>query len=307
MLTIVLLVSILIAWSYAAIKSPPLNDLSLHHYTDEGEIAQIKYASEAVVRSMPILGWIEPSLDASVIVSCSRSNSPLCLSTIHASDVLEGSIVVASTGLRSDCRQLLQEANRIILSNRFTFGHPPNLEKLCHNLAVWLTKGLYPQSDEDEEEEDNPPTRPYATVALLSQYDTSDNKVRMFQLHNSGVFQECSFSCLGRLSDVAVREVKRVALSATLKQGTIADGQSTSEQNQASSESLFEKLNKVLKILTRDLSDGSEGQDGHAAVQKGDEDLGLRFEVYLLMRGRTHRAQLSGQQLLKSDSLFAPL
>lgn len=282
-----ILLSILASLSLGAIKkSSSINDLSMRQYTEEGEIAQIKYANEAVVRAMPVIGWIEPSLNASIIISCSHPTSPLCLSGSHdsSSDLFhEEKTVIVSTGIRTDCRQLLQKTNNIILSNRLTFSNPPTIEKLCHNLAIWLTKGMYPRNEDDDNDDDSPSTRPYATAALISQFDMVAKKAKLFQLQNSGSFQECSFSCLGRLSKETLKQVRQSALSVTVTTNEIP---SSSTEKLQYSVSLFSKLNRIIRALALDLY-GTDGIDND-----------VTFEVCMLRHDRIYRAKLSSRQLL---------
>ena len=302
-----ILLGMFVSLALGAIKrsSVSVNDLSLHQYTEEGEIAQIKYANEAVIQAMPILGWIEPSLDASVFITCSHVTSPLCFSGSQTSDVLEERTMIATTGLRTDCRQLLQEANNIMLSNQFIFSNSPTVEKLCNKLAVWLTKGMYSQSGNDEsadDDDDPPPTRPYATAALISQYDTIAKKVKLFQLLNSGSFQECSFSCLGKLDKESVSKIRLVALSDTTISTTITTSSSTESKFRSSfdhesrksleSDALFAKLNKVLRILSLELDQLEEGT--------GSE---IKFQVSLIQHDKICRTELTSQQLLKLSIL----
>jgi 20S proteasome alpha/beta subunit len=298
-----ILLAIFVSLTFGAIKRPPVNDLSLRQYTEDGEIAQVSYANEAVLQAMPILGWIEPSLDASVIITCSHSTSPLCLSTVHMSDVLEGTTIFATTGLRTDCRQLLIEANNIMLSNQFLFSHSSTVEKLCNKLAIWLTKGMYSQSGED----DPPPARPFATAALISQFDAEAKKVKLFQLRNSGSFQECSFSCLGRLSEDTVRKIRRVALSditttitTTTIKSEVHSSSIGSDKNQES-HSLFAKLNIILRTLSVELDCGvdSEGSSNKDEDTEGE----IKFQVCLLLHDRIHRTELTSRQLLKFSVL----
>jgi len=307
-----ILLGMFVSLALGAIKrsSVSVNDLSLHQYTEEGEIAQIKYANEAVIQAMPTLGWIEPSLDASIIITCSYVTSPLCFSGSQTSDVLEERTMIATTGIRTDCRQLLQEANNIILSNQFIFSNSPTVEKLCNKLAVWLTKGMYSQSSNDEsadDDDDPPPTRPYATAALISQYDTIAKKVKLFQLLNSGSFQECSFSCLGKLSKESVSKIRQLALSdPTISTTTISTTITTSSSTESKiplsfdhesrksleSDALFAKLNKVLRILSLELDQLEEGT--------GSE---IKFQVSLIQHDKICRTELMSRQLLKLSIL----
>ena len=206
-----------------ALSSQVRNDMSWNLYTNDGEIAQISYANTGISRALPVVSWCEESSDITVIISASLLPSSLCLSSafIGRSQVLENDFVIAITGYIPDMRQLQVQCAFIYFNYLNTHGSSPNIDYMCNKLSTWLTLGLYPKSDDEASFQDILTTRPYALSCLISSYDKTERKAKLYLLENSGVFRDCHFATLGKISHSCIPKLKQIALDELSKSSMV--------------------------------------------------------------------------------------
>jgi 20S proteasome alpha/beta subunit len=174
----------------ASLKSK--NDMSLHQYTDSGEVAQVYYASKAIQKSSTgLLGYCDS--DFSAVFAISRKLSTLQVAREKPTVKKYGkSLGVAIIGHPADCVYACGKCNLVIQSHILRFGETPLMDNVAKAMSKWVTRGMY-TGDEDAV------LRPVATSVILFGRDLSGTSNRLVLLENSGSIKECDFVSIGYL------------------------------------------------------------------------------------------------------------
>lgn len=171
------------------------HDLSLHLYTEDGQVAQLAYATRAVSQGLPGVGFMDEESGCVALFTANMASSSLALSRGSAFDVTsEGSIVCLTAGYKPDCTYLLNQMNVQIQNHCLTFGEPPNLDHLGSELSQWMTRGMY-RGTED------PMSRPLAASLMIAMYDGDLKRNRLMQVDNTGYINDRRLAVLGALSE----------------------------------------------------------------------------------------------------------
>ena len=185
-------------WNIPLLASKDGSDLSLNRYTDEGELAQITYASRFLAKCNPALGFTAADGNIGVLLRVKRKGSPLLAKPIGSIERAHG-FSMCIVGLESDCSRARRDWHELVESDLFTYGELPSLEKLSGRMSAFFTRGLY-QDCEDKI------SRPLASSAIILQSPrkasahTSVNPARLQIVHNTGLIREGVFATLGSIN-----------------------------------------------------------------------------------------------------------
>lgn len=181
-------------------QSDSVNDLSLNDYTSDGEVAQLFYSAKTIKKSTPFVGWQNRRTNEVFFLSIRKTNSPLGFCTSNQIEKFtddRNRFVIGQVGHHPDIQSVFRRTNEIIQESRLKYGEYPNLDKICRDLSIFLTKGFYPVNRNDVV------SRPLAVSMVLSEYDISTDRAKMILLENSGLSRDSSFVTLGMVSNVA--------------------------------------------------------------------------------------------------------
>lgn len=172
-------------------------DLSLHQYTDKGEVAQITYAGRFISKCLPVVGFTAAKGHLGIILRAKRRGHPLLASPVSTISTDHG-YAMCVIGLESDCSRVRRDWLNVVESDLFTFGEVPSLEKLSSRISSAFTKGLY-------REEEDAITRPLAASVLVVQKPAflggRDRQAKLRVLYNTGSVIEGVFGALGSVSE----------------------------------------------------------------------------------------------------------
>lgn len=195
MLVFIVLMLCLVQSTSRLSKGLGTNDLSLHLYTEDGQVAQLAYAQRAVSRCQPRFGFFDDDTGRIALFSVTKLPPRLVSAHSFSIDVAnEGAIVCLTAGYQSDCTYLLNHKNILIQTHCLTYGEPPNLDSLGSELSEWMTRGMYMQRED-------PLSRPLAASLLIAAHDRDLKRNRLMQVDNSGYISDRRLSMLGSLSD----------------------------------------------------------------------------------------------------------
>jgi 20S proteasome alpha/beta subunit len=166
------------------------NDLSLNHYTDTGEVAQVAYASEAVRKAATAVVGFTLGVNVALLVVKKRQISSLLLPSDGKAIELYGDLILACTGRESDCDASRRYCNLKRNSHLLTFGEEPPVDLLARSLSQWLLRGMYRNDQSDPAAV----ARPLATAAMMACGS------RLVVVECSGSIRDCTFACLGEKS-----------------------------------------------------------------------------------------------------------
>eukprot|EP01038_Epipyxis_sp_PR26KG_P010545 gene10545-14167_t len=163
--------------------SLPINDLSIHQYTTDGEVAQIVYAAKSVEKLSSCVCFIDKKSKIGVLIICNQVESPLLIPR-KANSMISNSpnqkLIWSIIGHPADSRYLSKQLNIIIHENKLIYGEFPSPENLSRQLAVWMTRGMYPREVED------PIGRPLACKVIIPYYSVEKKNIQILIADNSG-------------------------------------------------------------------------------------------------------------------------
>lgn len=165
------------------------NDMSLHQYTENGDVAQISYASRAIEKSSTGLLGLSGS-DYAIVFVIRRKPSRLQVlqklkPAIEKYTTLFG---IAVTGYDAD--STYSKCNLVKQSHILRFGETPLIDNMSRTISKWLTRGMYIGDDEAT-------LRPVASSVLLFGRDNVENPHRLLMVESSGSVKECDFISAG--------------------------------------------------------------------------------------------------------------
>mmetsp|Transcript_33223 Transcript_33223/g.48067 ORF Transcript_33223/g.48067 Transcript_33223/m.48067 type:complete len:279 (+) Transcript_33223:18-854(+) len=207
------------------------NDISMVMYTDKGEIGQLNFASKAISRSCPTIGFVDQNTKCSCVISCSEVPSSLCNQmrrNIEYSSEL-GCVLVIN-GYKPDCDYLRNEYCSYSQNHKLLYAENPPIDCLSSHLSQWITRGLYSEDDEDEIRI----ARPLATSIMLSKYDDLLDKNRLVIIDNSGYIADYKHCITGSISPARQLQLQNSIVSNDIKD---------------SIESLKQRIIEILDIL----------------------------------------------------------
>jgi 20S proteasome alpha/beta subunit len=146
------------------------NDLSIHSYTEEGEIMQIKYASLAIAKSNPLLCFNSKIHQTKVMIAGHRPRSSLSIPTPHEKCIRvlnNGKAVVGMIGYPSDRVATMNYLTDWSTSYFYKYGDNPSIQSIASSVSAWLVRGMYSSSDKEDTS-----LRPIASSAVFA--DLSD-------------------------------------------------------------------------------------------------------------------------------------
>jgi 20S proteasome alpha/beta subunit len=225
--------------------------MSLHQYTESGEVAQISYASQAIQKSsIALLGF---SLKKSaVIFAVKRKLSKL--QVIQSKPIIEvysKSLGIAMSGNPADSEYTRIQCNIVKQLHILRFGEIPSIDYIATTMSKWLTRGMYVG-------EDDVILRPIATALILFGRDAFDDTSRLILVENSGSVKECNFASVGNLpgGQKTLDEIRKVLQLSDI--GSIDNKEETKEN-------IREKLISVVQImLTADEMDGEDQNENES-------------------------------------------
>ena len=165
--------------------------MSLHQYTENGDVAQISYAARAVDKSPSgLLGFSQS--DFAVVFVIRKKPSRLQVlrrskPTIEMCSKLYG---IAVTGNDADCTYTRSKLNLVKQSHILRFGETPLIDNMSRTISRWLTRGMYIGDEE-------PTSRPVASSVLLFGRDDIETPHRLLMVESSGSVKECDFISAG--------------------------------------------------------------------------------------------------------------
>lgn len=185
------------------------NDMSLHQYSESGDVAQVHYASQAI-RNSPI-GLVGFSHDCyKVVLAITKRPSALqvCQKEKQIIEKYGKFLGVAMTGYLADCTYARTKCNLVKQSHILKFGEIPLIDNIAKTMSKWLCRGMY-IGDEDAI------IRPVATAILLFGRDVSETLNRLVLVENSGSVKDCEFVSLGYLpgGENTSRKIKEIVKS----------------------------------------------------------------------------------------------
>jgi len=185
-----------------------LNDLSMHKYTDNGEVAQLAYAARAVARSSPRLSFKDEETGCILLFAFNKADSDL--SSRFSSGIEfapEAQTVLLPAGYGPDSRYLLNQVNMVVQNHCLVYGEAPNLHNLAMQISRWVTRGMY-RGGED------PIARPLASAVVLAAAEDSGGSEaaanRLVQVDNTGAVTERRVSMMGAMSAVLQEKLLRI-------------------------------------------------------------------------------------------------
>lgn len=252
------------------------NDMSLHQYTESGEVAQVYYASKAVQKSSTgLLGYCDS--DFSAVFAISKKVSTLQVARAKPTVEKYGkSLGIAMTGHPADCVYACSKCNLVVQSHILRFGETPLMDNVAKAMSKWVTRGMY-IGDEDAV------LRPVATSIVLFGRDLCGTSNRLVLLENSGSIKECDFFSTGYLPGGAVtlKKIEAVVRASRANVGGTMHGDSRERQ-----QSLIVEIAATILEATEDFyAESSEsltqpsGNSGEFKNDEGKSDINIECTV----------------------------
>ena len=182
------------------------NDLSLHQYSEGGEVVQVSYASQAVDRSSTgLIGFSERDFSVVFAIRPKPSSLQVLPASKFVIEKFTQSVGVAMCGYSADNEYSRSKCNLVKQLHILRFGETPLIDNVAKSMSRWLTRGMYIG-------EEDAVLRPVATAVLLFGRDSSDSSHRLVLVENSGSVKECSFVSTGNIpgSAVTLMNIQRI-------------------------------------------------------------------------------------------------
>jgi 20S proteasome alpha/beta subunit len=246
------------------------NDMSLHQYTDSGEVAQVYYASNAIQKSSTgLLGYCDSDFSAVFVIS--KKLSTLQVARDKSTVEKYGkSLGVAMIGHPADCVYARGKCNLVIQSHILRFGETPVMDNVAKAMSKWVARGMY-IGDEDAV------LRPLATSIILFGRDLSGTSNRLVLLENSGSTKECDFVSIGYLpgGSTTLKKVEAIVQASRSKASGTMHLDSRERQ-----QSLIAKIAGTLLEATEDFySESSESATQPSGDGGESENYGIKSDV----------------------------
>ena len=168
------------------------NDISLHQYTESGEVAQVYYASKAIQKSSTgLLGYCDNDFTVVFVISKKLSTLQVLRQKTRV-EKYGKSLGVVMIGHPADRVHASSKFNLLVQSHILRFGEAPLMDNVAKAMSKWVTRGMY-IGDEDAV------LRPVAASIVLFGRDLSGTSNRLILLENSGFVKECDIVSVGYL------------------------------------------------------------------------------------------------------------
>ncbi len=168
-------------------------DRSIVTFSPEGRMYQVEYARKAVENlSTTTVGVV---FSGGIVLAATRQTSKLLVTDVNEKVVkVDEHLGIASCGIISDCRVLIDYARVRAQINRITYNEPIEINALAKDIA-----------DRKQRFTQIGGIRPYGVGFLIA---GSDSSPRMFETDPSGTIREWKAQAIGRGS----KEAKKVLL-----------------------------------------------------------------------------------------------
>lgn len=165
------------------------NDLDLSEYDENGEVKQLLYAHNHVRNSPPVVFFMVPSENTTVILAAHQSKNRLLTGFHHFRRIhhfKDSHLVAAIVGYHSDNNAVVQYIHEALISYQFRYGSYPSVFNLANKIGRYLVRALYTsEEDEDDGNDQERVNRPMACDALL----LSIKDQRAIHVQNAGCTQ----------------------------------------------------------------------------------------------------------------------
>jgi 20S proteasome alpha/beta subunit len=182
------------------------NDMSLHQYSESGDVAQVYYASQAIKNSpIGIVGFSHDFYKVVLAITKKPSALQVCQKEKRIIEKYGKYLGVAMTGYLPDCTYARTKCNLVKQSHILKFGEIPLIDNISKTMSKWLCRGMY-IGDEDAI------IRPVATAILLFGRDVGETLNRLVLVENSGSVKDCEFVSMGYLpgGENTSRKIKEI-------------------------------------------------------------------------------------------------
>lgn len=188
---ILLFSALLISQLCLSAKVRNKNDMSLHQYTDNGDVAQISYAARAVDKSPSgLLGFSQSEFAIIFVIRKKPSRLQVLQKSKPTIEMCSKLYGIAVTGNDADCTYTRSKLNLVKQSHILRFGETPLIDNMSRTISRWLTRGMYIGDEE-------PTLRPVASSVLLFGRDDIETPHRLLIVESSGSVKECDFISAG--------------------------------------------------------------------------------------------------------------
>ena len=240
------------------------NDLSLHQYTESGEVAQMLYASRAIDKSSTgLLGFSGGAFSVLFAIQSKPSSLQVLTKSKYIIEEYSKAVGVAMCGYAADNESTRSKCNLLKQMHILKFGETPLIDNIAKTMSRWLTRGMYIG-------EEDAVLRPIATAILLFGRDRSDRSHRLVLVENSGFVKECSFVSVGTIPG-GPSTIKTVEEKVQSAQNFKCDESAFVDVN------LKKELKRVITDVVRMICDAADGTEGDIkGVEKsyGDTEIG---------------------------------
>lgn len=238
------------------------NDITLQIYTDKGEVAQLLYASLSIKKANPTVAFIDLENNISCMISFSQPTSSSSLSLKKAKRIdyhPDLRCAVLATGYVPDCVYITKEYFSFSQNHRLLFAEAPSLDALSSHLSSWMTRGLYRNNNNDEENSRPPLTRSLAASILLTKFDEKLKKVRLACVDHTGFVADYQHYMAGSISPANIINIKNCISTSSSSHSSLSSSPSPSnsnwhrgEQDESCVQRFICKVVSVLNILEND-------------------------------------------------------
>lgn len=193
------------------------NDMSLHQYTESGDVAQISYAARAVDKSSSgLLGFSQSDFAIVFVIRKKPSRLQVVQKSKPTIEICNKLYGIAVIGNDADCAYTRSKCNLVKQSHILRFGETPLIDNMSRTISRWLTRGMYIGDEE-------PTSRPVATSVLLFGRDDIETPHRLLMVESSGSVKECDFISAGYIPGglLTLEKIKGLLLSERNKDATL--------------------------------------------------------------------------------------
>ena len=228
------------------------NDMSLHQYSESGDVAQVYYASKAVKNSpIGLVGFSHASYAVVLAITKKPSTLQVCTKDKQIIEKYGKSLGVAMSGYLADCTYSRAKCNLVKQSHILRFGEIPLIDNIAKTMSKWLCRGMY-IGDEDAI------IRPVATAVLLFGRDVTETAHRLVLVENSGSVKDCEFVSIGYLpgGENTTRKIKEIVKSLN------ESGKNAGQSEKQNFMDIMKQVANVLFDATESTNTDSPGTDG---------------------------------------------
>eukprot|EP01036_Dinobryon_divergens_P031036 gene31036-40373_t len=274
------------------------NDITLQIYTDKGEVAQLSYASLRIKKSNPTVAFIDLENNISCMISFSQPTSSSSLSLKKAKRIdyhPDLRCAVLATGYVPDCVYITKEYFSFSQNHRLVFAEAPSLDALSSHLSSWMTRGLYRNNNNDEENSRPPLTRSLAASILLTKFDEKLQKVRLACVDHTGFVADYQHYMAGSISPANIINIKNCISTSPSPSSLSSSNWRRGEQDESCIQRFICKVVDVLNFLENNVDLNSNSccdceitlLNEHGAVRSGYEGTleDKREEIARLVNG----------------------